>query len=134
VRRLAVQPRGHGDEVRVDGKVNQRAGLEAQQRLARVAVLAVLAHRVVHVLVRQRILEFQRGDRDAVEEQPDGENAWFFTALDFVTGKVAYKQFIGLGQKFDINWGSPAIARDGTAYLGILEGIVQIADGSAEGE
>jgi len=68
------------------------------------------------------------------QEQPDGENAWFFMTLDFVTGKPAYKQFIGLGQKFDINWGSPAIAKDGTLYLGILEGVVQIADGPAEGE
>lgn len=62
------------------------------------------------------------------EQQPDGENAWYFLALDFVTGKPVYKQFIGLGQSFDINWGSPAIARDGTVYLGILEGILAIAD------
>lgn len=62
------------------------------------------------------------------EQQPDGENAWYFLALDFVTGQPVYKQFIGLGQRFDINWGSPAIARDGTVYLGILEGILAISD------
>jgi len=67
------------------------------------------------------------------EEQPDGENAWFLLALDFATGKTAYRQFVGLGQKFDVNWGSPAIATDGTLYLGILEGIVQVADGPAAG-
>lgn len=67
------------------------------------------------------------------EQQPDGENAWYFLALDFVTGKPVYKQFIGLGQSFDINWGSPAIARDGTVYLGILEGILAIADAPAGG-
>jgi hypothetical protein len=66
-------------------------------------------------------------------EQADGENAWFFTAIDFATGRTAYRQFVGLGRKFDINWGSPAIATDGTVYLGILEGIVQIADGPAAG-
>jgi hypothetical protein len=64
------------------------------------------------------------------EQQPDGENAWYFLALDFVTGQPVYKRFIGLGQSFDINWGSPAIARDGTLYLGILEGILAIADAS----
>jgi hypothetical protein len=61
-------------------------------------------------------------------EQADGENAWYFLALDFVTGKPVFKQFIGLGQRFDINWGSPAIATDGTVYLGIFEGIIALAD------
>jgi hypothetical protein len=62
------------------------------------------------------------------EQQADGENAWFFLALDFVTGKPVYKRFVGAGQAFDINWGSPAIARDGTVYLGVFKGIVAIAD------
>jgi len=62
------------------------------------------------------------------EQQADGDNAWYFLALDFVTGKPVFKEFIGLGQRFDINWGSPAIAKDGTVYLGILEGILAIAD------
>jgi hypothetical protein len=67
------------------------------------------------------------------EQQPDGENAWFFLALDFATGKPVYKQLIGVGRSFDINWGSPAIARDGTAYLGIFKGIIAIADGQPVG-
>lgn len=67
------------------------------------------------------------------EQQPDGENAWYFLTLDFATGKPVYKQFIGAGQPFDINWGSPAIARDGTVYLGIFKGIVAIADGPPGG-
>jgi outer membrane protein assembly factor BamB len=65
------------------------------------------------------------------EEQPDGENAWSFLALDFATGKPVFKQFVGLGQRFDINWGSPAVAADGTVYLGVFEGILAIADGPA---
>ncbi len=62
------------------------------------------------------------------EQQQDGENAWYFLALDFATGKRAYRQFIGAGQAFDINWGSPAIARDGTVYLGIFKGLFAICD------
>jgi hypothetical protein len=62
------------------------------------------------------------------EPQPDGENAWYFIALDFVSGKPVYKQFVGAGQPFDINWGSPAIARDGTVYLGIFKGMIAVAD------
>lgn len=67
------------------------------------------------------------------EQQPDGENAWYFLALDFVTGKPVYKQFVGAGQPFDINWGSPAVARDGTVYLGIFKGIIAISDGRRAG-
>ncbi len=63
------------------------------------------------------------------DEQPDGENVWFFLALDFVTGEPVFKRFVGVGKSFDINWGSPAIARDGTVYLGIFKGILAIADG-----
>jgi hypothetical protein len=62
------------------------------------------------------------------EQQADGENAWYFLAFDFVTGTPVFKQFIGIGQRFDINWGSPAVAKDGTVYLGIFEGILAIAD------
>jgi len=65
------------------------------------------------------------------EEQADGRNAWYFLALDFATGHPVYKQFIGAGQAFDINWGSPAIARDGVVYLGVFKGIVAIADAAA---
>ena len=62
-------------------------------------------------------------------QQPDGENAWYFLALDFATGKPVYKQLIGVGQPFDSNWGSPAIAKDGTVYMGIFKGIFAIRDG-----
>lgn len=62
------------------------------------------------------------------EQQADGENAWYFLALDFATGKPVYKQFVGAGQPFDSNWGSPAIARDGTVYMGIFKGIFALGD------
>lgn len=63
------------------------------------------------------------------EPQANGENAWYFLALDFASGKPVYKQFIGAGQPFDANWGSPAIARDGAVYMGIFKGIFMIRDG-----
>ena len=66
------------------------------------------------------------------EEQEDGENAWYFIAIDFMTGKNVFKQFVGAGKNYDINWGSPAIARDGTVYLGILEGIIALKDQPSE--
>ena len=57
-------------------------------------------------------------------EQADGENAWSLLGLDFETGALVFRQPVGAGRPFDVNWGSPAIARDGTLYLGILEGLL----------
>lgn len=62
------------------------------------------------------------------EEQPGGENAWSFIAFDFASGAPVFERFVGLGKSFDINWGSPAIARDGTVYLGIFKGILAISE------
>lgn len=62
------------------------------------------------------------------EQQPDGENAWYFLALDFATGQPVYQQLVGVGQAFDSNWGSPAIARDGAVYMGVFKGLYMIRD------
>jgi hypothetical protein len=62
-------------------------------------------------------------------EQDDGENAWYFIAIDAMNGGTVYEKFIGAGGNFDISWGSPAIARDGAVYLGIREGIIALWDG-----
>ena len=70
MRRLPFQLGGHVPEVRVHGEMHQRAFLEAEHRLARVAILAVLAHGVKDVLLGERVLEFCRRHRQAV----DGEH------------------------------------------------------------
>lgn len=70
----------------------------------------------------------------SMEQQPDGENAWFVLTLDFATGKPVYKQFIGAGQAYDSNWGSPAIAKDGAVYMGIFKGIFAFYDSSVTGK
>ncbi len=66
---LPRQARGHVDLVGVDGEVDQRALLERQQQVARVAVAAVLRHGVPHRLAGQRVLEFGRGHGQPVDEE-----------------------------------------------------------------
>ena len=53
--------------------MDQRAPLELEERLARVAVLLVLAARVLDRLAGERVLQLQRRDRDAVQAQRDVE-------------------------------------------------------------
>ena len=67
LRRLAGEPRGHEHGVGVRGEVGQRAALELEDRLARVAVALVLAARVLDGLAGERVLQLQRRHRNAVQ-------------------------------------------------------------------
>ncbi len=60
--------------------------------------------------------------------QDDGENAWYFTAVDFETGETKFKILTGAGRDFDNNWAPITLAPDGTAYVGTSTGIVAIWD------
>jgi len=60
--------------------------------------------------------------------QDDGENAWYFTALDFETGETKFKILTGAGRDYDNNWAPITLAPDGTAYVGTSRGIVAIWD------
>jgi hypothetical protein len=60
--------------------------------------------------------------------QDDGDNAWYFTALDFETGETKFKILTGAGRDFDNNWAPITLAPDGTAYIGTATGIIAIRD------
>jgi hypothetical protein len=62
------------------------------------------------------------------ERQPDGENAWYLLALDFMTGRSAFRIRTGVGSGYDNNWGAITLAPDGTAYVGTFEGLVAVWD------
>ncbi|RMD81022.1 MAG: hypothetical protein D6815_12825 [Candidatus Dadabacteria bacterium] len=51
---------------------------------------------------------------------------WFLAALDFRTGKTAYKIPVGTGRKLDNNWAPITIGPDGTVYVGTLAGLVAV--------
>src|SRR5690348_2829650 len=51
------------------------AAAEREQGLARLAIALVLRDGVLHGLLRQAVLELERGDRQAVETQADIERA-----------------------------------------------------------
>ena len=63
----------HGVGVR--GEVGQRAALEREDRLARVAVPLILAACVLDGLAGERVLQLQRRHRNAVQAQGDVERA-----------------------------------------------------------
>jgi hypothetical protein len=55
---------------------------------------------------------------------------WYWTALDFRTGRVVFKQLAGTGSfLYNNNYAGLALSRRGTAYLGTLGGVIAMRDG-----
>ena len=52
------------------------------------------------------------------------DDPWYFTALDFRTGATVYKRLAGDGLGFNNNYAPVTLGPDGTAYVGVLGGLV----------
>lgn len=53
-------------------------------------------------------------------------NPWYWTAIDFRTGATVFRQLAGTGFYYNNNYAGISISPSGTAYLGVLGGIVAI--------
>jgi outer membrane protein assembly factor BamB len=53
---------------------------------------------------------------------------WYLTALDFRTGQAVFKQRYGTGFGYNVNYAPISLGPDGAAYVGVLGGLVRIAD------
>jgi hypothetical protein len=60
----------------------------------------------------------------------DGEDGWYLTALDFATGKTLWKALAGEGLGYNNNYAPVTLGPDGAAYVGVLGGLVRLADGA----
>ena len=56
-------------------------------------------------------------------------DAWYLTAIDFDNGKTRWRALAGTGAGYNNNFAPVSIGPDGTAYVGVLGGIVRLADG-----
>ncbi len=59
----------------------------------------------------------------------DPVDAWYFTAVDFETGQVAYRVLAGTGKMFANAFGGVAIGPNGAVYQGVAGGVVYMKDG-----
>jgi hypothetical protein len=55
-------------------------------------------------------------------------DAWYFTAIDFRNGEMVYKRLAGTGLGFNNNFAPVSLGADGTAYVGVLGGLVKLND------
>jgi len=58
-------------------------------------------------------------------KRQDNVDAWYLTALDFRTGRTDYRRLAGTGFGYNNNYAPVTIAPDGTAYVGVLGGLVE---------
>jgi hypothetical protein len=63
------------------------------------------------------------------DEAPVGEQPYFWTAISARTGRTAFKVYAGSGLGFNNNYAGLALGADGTAYLGVIGGVVALRDG-----
>lgn len=59
---------------------------------------------------------------------PATTDPWYFTAIDFHTGKVVWKVLAGLGIFYNNHYAGGYLGPDGTFYVGVLGGIVALHD------
>ncbi|WP_055700915.1 hypothetical protein [Streptomyces silaceus] len=57
-----------------------------------------------------------------------GIDAWYLTAVDFRTGGTKWKRLAGTGLAYDNNWAPVTLGPDGTAYVGVFNGLVAVRD------
>ncbi|WP_067490762.1 hypothetical protein [Actinomadura hibisca] len=62
------------------------------------------------------------------EPRRDLIDAWYLTAVDAHTGRTAFKVLTGTGKWFDNNWAPITLGPDGTAYVGVVGGLVAVRD------
>lgn len=63
---------------------------------------------------------------------PDRTDAYFFTGIDFETGRTAFMVPTGNGVRYDNHWAAVTLAPDGSAYVGVLNGLVRIRDRASD--
>ena len=59
---------------------------------------------------------------------PANTDAWYFTAIDYESGQIVYKQLAGTGGGFNNAYAAITLGPDGTAYVGVMGGVVAIRD------
>jgi hypothetical protein len=61
-------------------------------------------------------------------ETPDNTNPWYLTAIDLRSGRTVFKVLAGEGLGYNNNYAPVTLGPDGVAYVGVLGGLVRIAD------
>ncbi len=100
-------------DIDADGNGCQAVWQNRTERSPSAVAKASLANGLVYIVSRE-----QKGLSDS----------WYLTALDFRTGEAVFKQRYGTGFGHNGNYAPISLGPDGVAYVGVLGGLVRIAD------
>jgi hypothetical protein len=62
-------------------------------------------------------------------KDPSGSEGYYWTAIDFRTGRTVWQRYAGSGLPYNNNYSGLALGPGGSAYLGTAGGIVTMRDG-----
>jgi hypothetical protein len=62
------------------------------------------------------------------KEPAGSDDPWYFTAIDFRTGRTVWRRLAGSGFGFNNNYAPVTLGPDGTAYVGVLGGLTSYRD------
>jgi hypothetical protein len=118
----------------VDIKSTQN-GLTTEPGITRIDVDAAGCHTVwtneketIPTVVTKMSLETGLIYTYTKDKGPETTDAWYLTAIDFRTGKTVFKQLAGTGTLYNNHYAPLFLGPNGTAYVGILGGLVAIRD------
>ncbi len=60
---------------------------------------------------------------------PSGAQGYYWTAIDFRSGQTVWNRFAGAGLLFNNNYAGLALGPNGSAYLGVIGGMISLRDG-----
>jgi hypothetical protein len=60
---------------------------------------------------------------------PSGSEGYYWTALDYRNGQTVWSQYAGSGLVYNNNYAGLALGPSGTAYLGVIGGMIALRDG-----
>ena len=58
-------------------------------------------------------------------------DGWYLTALNFCTGRTEFRRLAGTGLGYNNNYAPVSLGPDGAAYVGVLGGLVRLADATS---
>ncbi len=56
-------------------------------------------------------------------------SAWYWTAVDYRSGKEVYSRLVGKGPRFNNSYASLYVAPNGDGFVGVVPGLVRVRDG-----
>ena len=103
-------------DVRADGRGCRKVWTNRTERVPSVVSKLSLATGLLYTFTK---------DPDPVNPTAD---AWFWTAVDFRTGRTVWKRLAGTGLGFNNHYAGIAIGPNGTEYVGGIGGLMAVRD------